>query len=75
MRGKKKRSLASYYRKTQPCWNCTRCNDAACIWIREGKPIDGWTAEKTYIEGNGSYSNSYKIIYCPNYNHDRKIGF
>lgn len=55
----------------QPCWTCKKAC-GGCSWSQNFKPIAGWTAEKTFIESNGDFAESYKIISCPEYINDRR---
>ena len=59
----------------QPCWHCAKYIDG-CSWSREGKPVDGWDAVRTYAHQqvclNGEKMNiklpfSYMIKHCPEY--------
>lgn len=51
----------------QPCWTCKKAC-GGCSWSSEFKPVKGWKAKKTKIKcEEGRYSDSYKIIYCPEY--------
>ena len=59
---RKKRAANTYYSKKQPCWNCKNCY-GGCKWSRDFEPVPGWIAAKTFIESNGEYADSYKIIY------------
>jgi len=52
--------------KFQLCWTCKNAC-GGCSWSREGKPVEGWTAEPTHIETNRYYADSYKILKCPQY--------
>lgn len=65
---KKERAAVDYTEsKFQPCWTCQNACNGGCSWSREFKPVDGWKAIPTYIQENGEHANSYKIIYCPEY--------
>lgn len=66
---RKERAADTYYSKDQLCWTCKNCF-GGCAWSREFKPVNGWTAEKTYIPSNEEYAESYHIIKCPEYIHD-----
>ena len=66
---RKERAANTYFTKFQSCWTCKNAC-GRCEWSREFKPVPGWIAEKTFIESNGEYADSYKIIYCPKYIHD-----
>lgn len=52
------------------CENCRR-NIILCPWLHEGKPVPGWTAEKsTVLCGNGKREArrkepTYHILECP----------
>lgn len=51
----------------QICWTCQNAC-GGCSWSSELKPVKGWKAKKTKIKcEEGRYSDSYKIIYCPEY--------
>lgn len=56
----------------QPCWTCKNACNGGCSWSREGKPVNGWTAEKSYLPSNNIHANTYKIISCSQYKPDRK---
>ena len=48
----------------QPCWTCKNfCG--GCAWSRDFKPVRGWEATKDHIERNGALADTYRIIYCP----------
>lgn len=51
---------------------CVRCKKSfdGCSWSREGKPVQGWIAEKTEI--TGIKDGSYKIYFCPEYKKDNR---
>lgn len=55
--------------KTTICDNCERATRGHCPWAQEGKPIKGWTAEKTVIHNAGLRASieSYMVIDCPGY--------
>jgi len=55
----------------QPCWTCQNAC-GGCSWSRSFKPVEGWTAEKTFLQSNGEYAESYKIIKCPEYIKDKR---
>ena len=72
-----------YYRKKQiktdytkeeftKCWTCQNACNNGCSWSRSFKPVEGWKAEKTYIESNGIFAESYNVIECPKYIEDRR---
>ena len=68
---RKKRASNTYYSKKQPCWTCKNCY-GGCNWSRDFEPVEGWIAEKTFIESNEEYADSYKILYCPEYMEDKR---
>ena len=68
---RKKRAINTYYSKMQPCWTCKNCY-GDCNWSRDFKPVPGWIAQKTFIESNEEYADSYKILYCPEYMEDKR---
>ena len=68
---KKKRDINTYYRKDTKCWHCKNCY-GGCSWSREFKPVNGWTAKKTFIPSNNEYAESYKVIECPEFINDRR---
>ena len=68
---RKKRAANTYFSKNQPCWTCKNCY-GKCNWSRDFKPVEGWIAEKTFIESNEEYADSYKILYCPEYKKDER---
>ncbi len=53
-----------------PCMDCC-CPISKCPWLREGKPVPGWTAKKrTFIVGRDQYGvkhwvTTYAIERCP----------
>lgn len=55
----------------QPCWSCRKAT-GFCSWSHSLKPIKGWKATPTTKGGNNihDYMSSYKIRYCPEYEHD-----
>ena len=65
-RQKERRSEDYTSNKYQPCWTCEKCF-GGCSWSRDFIPVEGWTAEETYIPENGEHAKSYKIISCPEY--------
>ena len=59
------------------CWDCQRAAGKwMCAWAALGKPVSGWTAEKSIISqgGDNPDSHSYRVIGCPLYIPDRKMG-
>lgn len=53
--------------KATLCWNCKRFVKD-CQWIRNLKPIPGWTAKKTEIlSSKGKTLPSYHVTECPLY--------
>ena len=48
------------------CWNCKRLD---CSWMKDLKPVKGWTAEKSSISSFTSRKKreikSYFVIDCP----------
>lgn len=48
------------------CDVCQR-NIYECAWMREGKPVEGWTAKRTYIKSNTGHTRSYCVTACPLY--------
>lgn len=50
--------------KNSLCWEC---KNTACRWIREGKPVKGWTAEKTNIHNVEKDVPSYNVKKCPEF--------
>lgn len=57
----------------QLCWTCKNAC-GGCSWSQDGTPVEGWTAEKSFLPSNGKYADTYKIIKCPLYNCDRRYG-
>lgn len=53
----------------QPCWDC-RKSCGGCDWSREFKPIKGWEATETLIKYDNTYTKSYKIKKCPEFERD-----
>lgn len=51
--------------KFTKCWDCKNFV-GGCSWSKEGKPVEGWTAEHTH---NSSYEG-YKVIDCPLFKKD-----
>lgn len=53
------------------CWSCDKAC-GLCAWSHDGKPVDGWTAEKTVVHSHRVESNSYHVIACPEYQRERR---
>ena len=52
---------------SQPCWSCQNAC-GGCSWSSEFKPVEGWKAKRTKVKcEDGRYSDSYKILFCPEY--------
>lgn len=57
--------------KTSPltiCWSCVHSlpnpqRGRGCSWSVKHKPVEGWTAEQTNVNGRVSY----RVIKCPKY--------
>lgn len=58
------------FNKFQPCFTCKKAC-GKCNWSRDAKPVDGWKAIPTYIPENERCKDSFKILYCPEYENDR----
>lgn len=60
-------------REEQLCWDCQRAV-GGCPWSTMGKPVEGWTAQKTKIPNGCSdeYTESYHITACPLFKKDEK---
>lgn len=63
------RDIQSDETRTSLCANCERATRGHCPWAQEGKPVKGWTAEKTVIRDYrfGGGVESYKVTECPGY--------
>lgn len=48
------------------CSNCKKCA-GGCSWSDRLEPIDGWKAEKTFLDSSVSDIQGYKIHYCPEF--------
>ncbi len=49
------------------CWSCKRAL-CGCSWSKYFIPVKGWKAKKTKINcGPQGYTDSYKVIACPEY--------
>ena len=48
----------------QLCWRC-RNACGGCSWSREFKPVEGWDAKPTIINGDGEEIPSFEIKKCP----------
>lgn len=47
-----------------------------CPWMSKGKPVKGWTAEKSVVHAAGKSMKTYHIIRCPLFiKHPRSIYF
>lgn len=46
------------------CWDC---QNYSCQWIKEGKPIPGWTAEKNIIHNREKDTESFSVKRCPEF--------
>ena len=54
------------------CWECQRAT-GNCSWSQSLTPVEGWTANKTYIHNEqGGKMKSYKVIECPLFIPERK---
>lgn len=85
MLSEKKKNYHCHLKSDQQlCWNCARCTNKKgfeCPWVKNGKPVEGWTATEgnahyVYISKNGKtydLGNSYKITQCPLYIQERKF--
>lgn len=61
------------------CWACANAvpdaeGERGCPWSREGKPVEGWTAERRDIlvqdtspGGEKKRIESYQVITCPEF--------
>lgn len=57
------------------CWEC-RNAAGGCSWADDLKPVDGWDAEKTIVQGDGAGGtfDSFCVKSCPEYvPDDRRI--
>lgn len=58
--------------KATLCWSCARFVHN-CQWIRDLKPIPGWTAKKKKIlSGKGKYLPTYHVEKYPLYERSKK---
>lgn len=61
---RKKKTDKERYTNNQPCWTCKNAC-GGCSWSREFKPVDNWIAKPCTLISNGEYADTYKILYCP----------
>lgn len=50
------------------CWDCKNFA-GGCSWSKEGKPVEGWTAEFS-----NKSTKSYRVIDCPLFEPDDDLG-
>lgn len=50
--------------KNSICWEC---KNYSCPWIKEGKPVKGWKAEKTKIHNLEKDTDSFSVKSCPEF--------
>lgn len=48
------------------CFLCKKCA-GGCSWSKSFEPVDGWKAEKTIFDGATHEGESYKILFCPEF--------
>lgn len=53
-------------KKIHLCGDCQQ-NIALCPWLHEGKPVESWTAKRTYIKKNVGHTAGYCVTACPLY--------
>ena len=46
------------------CWDCKRLD---CTWMKNLKPVPGWTAERHIKEFNGEELSTYCVKECPEF--------
>lgn len=65
----KKMGLCKMRRHTDDtlCWRCKKAM-GDCLWSQCFLPIEGWTAEKTWIQNDGQ--ESYFVKKCPEFKAD-----
>jgi len=56
------------------CWDCAHATDDSCAWVRDGEPVDGWTARETKLLWARAYSSSYHVNACPKFKRDAENG-
>lgn len=60
------------YKKTI-CWDCANAvpnldGTRGCRWSREGKPVDGWDAERVDLKVfHNRFIESYYVRECPEF--------
>lgn len=52
------------------CWGCKNAV-CGCSWV-DGKPVEGWDAEKTIVKDVDGDYESYLVKACPEYVPDRR---
>lgn len=59
------------------CWTCQNAL-GGCSWSKTFKPVEGWKAERKDIKNRTgkmtTYTESYKVISCPEYIEDEPRG-
>lgn len=56
------------------CWDCAHATDDSCAWVRDGEPVEGWTARETKLLWARAYSSSYHVAACPQFKRDAENG-
>ena len=46
------------------CWDCKRLD---CVWMKNLKPVPGWTAERHIKEFGGKELDTYCVKECPEF--------
>lgn len=73
--------MTPFTTKNTLCWGCQHAvpnydGTRGCSWSREGKPVEGWTAEPSKIKHSDAsgigYCRSYHVISCPQFLADEK---
>lgn len=55
------------------CWICAKAA-GGCSWADSLKPVEGWNAEKTIVQGDGlgGAFDSYCVKSCPDFKPDKR---
>ena len=75
----KRSKYASYGKPITKCWECERATDGSCSWMTRWKPMEGWTAQKSTVNGHAVQCgkpyvvklDTYSVFKCPQFN-DKK---
>lgn len=67
IKGEKNHVTKQCIQSMQLCWDCKKAING-CNWSRCGRPVDGWTAEPTFVKLSTQQKvPSYKIMKCPEF--------